>query len=41
MGEGLLHGCIDRFAPYSDAGNFSPRFWKPTCARAYRLWRGL
>jgi hypothetical protein len=41
MGDGLLHGCVDRFAPYSDAGNFSPLFWQPTCTRAYRLWRGI
>jgi hypothetical protein len=36
--DGLLRGYVDRFAPYDDAGAFSPLFWDEICRNAYRLW---
>jgi hypothetical protein len=40
LGDGLLRGYLDRFAPPLDAYDSSLEVWQSLCAAAYDLWRG-
>jgi hypothetical protein len=39
LGEGLLRGHIDRFAPYEEATDVSVSGWVSVCRNAYAAWR--
>jgi hypothetical protein len=39
LGEALLRGHIDRFAPHDDATNVSVAGWIAVCRNAYVIWR--
>ena len=38
LNDHLLKGYIERFAPYDDATNITPRSWLQVCQNAYALW---
>jgi acyl carrier protein len=38
ISDGLLHGYIDRLAPYENVDDYSAEGWKTVCTNAYACW---